>query len=209
MARVNGPLMSMDASGALGGTVVFSKWKGRNYVRQLVRPANPKSGGQTSMRAMMKFLSQQWSGLQAADKASWEDLAESLVISPFNAFTKTNLARNKDFLAPSTDYPAAEATAPDAIDDFAAVAGVRSITIELSTVPLLDGCWGFLLFRSTTTGFTPAFDNLIAVVEADADTSVYYVDTPLTADTYYYDAKPFNEDGKLGSLDGEINATVT
>lgn len=50
MAKVSGPLMSMDASGKFGGTIVFSKWKGRNVVRQLVVPANPNSAGQEAAR---------------------------------------------------------------------------------------------------------------------------------------------------------------
>ena len=50
MAKVTGPLMSIDASGKFGGTIVFSKWKGRNVVRQLVVPANPNSAGQEAAR---------------------------------------------------------------------------------------------------------------------------------------------------------------
>ena len=50
MAKVSGPLMSMEASGAFGGTLVFGKWKGRNTVRQLVTPSNPKTQGQEDAR---------------------------------------------------------------------------------------------------------------------------------------------------------------
>ena len=50
MAKVTGPLMSMDASGAFGGALVFGKWKGRPTVRQLVTPANPQSANQTIAR---------------------------------------------------------------------------------------------------------------------------------------------------------------
>jgi len=42
--------MSMDASGAFGGAIVFSKWKGRNTVRQLVTPSNPMSTDQVTAR---------------------------------------------------------------------------------------------------------------------------------------------------------------
>lgn len=50
MAKVTGPLMSMDATGSYGGSLVFGKWKGRNTVRQLVKPANPQTAGQTTAR---------------------------------------------------------------------------------------------------------------------------------------------------------------
>lgn len=50
MAKVTSPLMSLDASGAFGGALVFGKWKGRNTVRQLVTPSNPMSLTQVQAR---------------------------------------------------------------------------------------------------------------------------------------------------------------
>lgn len=208
MVKVQAPALSLDASGQLGGALVFSKWKGRSYVRTLVKPSNPKSGGQLGVRAAFKFLSQEWADIAAEAKAAWEDLAEADIVSTFNAYMKFNLLRNRNFLGLTVRPDLMLADAPDAIDDFAAVAGERQITIELSTLPVVNGCWGFLLYRSTSTGFTPSFDNLIAIVPANGISSVYYVDTPLDPDTYYYDAKPMNDDASLGALDGEINATV-
>lgn len=52
-AKVSGPLMSMDASGKIANAIVFAKWKGRNYVRQLVTPYNPQSVGQQAVRAAL------------------------------------------------------------------------------------------------------------------------------------------------------------
>jgi hypothetical protein len=54
--------MSMDASGKFAGTLVFSKWKGRPTVRQLVRPSNPRSQLQQDARNAMRVLaeSQRW-----------------------------------------------------------------------------------------------------------------------------------------------------
>jgi hypothetical protein len=56
MAKVTGPLMSMDASGKFGGTLVFGKWKGRPTVRQLVNPANPMSATQETARNAIRVL---------------------------------------------------------------------------------------------------------------------------------------------------------
>lgn len=50
MAKVTGPLMSMQASGAFAETLVFANRKGQNVVRQLVIPANPKTNGQITAR---------------------------------------------------------------------------------------------------------------------------------------------------------------
>lgn len=54
MAKVTGALFSMDASGGFGGALVFGKWKGRQTVRQLVTPANPKSADQETARNMVR-----------------------------------------------------------------------------------------------------------------------------------------------------------
>jgi len=50
MAKVSGPLMSMQASGKFADTLVFSNRKGANVVRQLVIPANPMSANQEIAR---------------------------------------------------------------------------------------------------------------------------------------------------------------
>jgi hypothetical protein len=56
MAKVSGPLMSMDASGKFAGTLVFTRWKGRPVVRQLVTPSNPQSAGQLTARNAVRVL---------------------------------------------------------------------------------------------------------------------------------------------------------
>lgn len=56
MAKVSGPLMSMDASGAFAGAIVFGKWKGRNVVRQLVKPSNPQTEAQENVRNAMRVM---------------------------------------------------------------------------------------------------------------------------------------------------------
>jgi hypothetical protein len=53
MAKVTGPLMSLDASGTVGKTTTFSKWKGRNYVRLRVTPLNPRSNAMQLVRQKM------------------------------------------------------------------------------------------------------------------------------------------------------------
>lgn len=53
MSKVTGPLFSLDARNKLGGAIVYSIWKGRNYVRRLIVPANPKSDDQAQARLFM------------------------------------------------------------------------------------------------------------------------------------------------------------
>lgn len=64
MAKVTGPLMSMDASGSVGGTLTFSKWVGRSYVRHLVIPSNPQTADQMTVRNAFSVMGKAtaWAG---------------------------------------------------------------------------------------------------------------------------------------------------
>lgn len=207
MVRVKAPALSLEASGSLANALVFSKWKGRPYVRSLVTPANPKSGGQVGMRQMLKWLSQQWSGITAGPQATWETRANQQIISPFNAYVGYNMFRWRDFLAPSTQDPADVGDSAATIGTTTAVAGVRSITVTIPITTANDG-WGVCVFRSLTTSFSTAFDNLIGIGLVNGTNDVVLVDSPLVPDTYYYNFREFTFDGQLGSEDGEINAVV-
>jgi len=45
--------MSIDARGKIGDAIVFSVWKGQNYVRQWLKPANPQSVAQGDQRIIL------------------------------------------------------------------------------------------------------------------------------------------------------------
>jgi hypothetical protein len=200
--------MSLDASGSLGGAVVFSKWKGRPYVRSLVIPHNPKSGGQVGVRAMFQFLTQKWAALTAGNKATWEDRAAATNISPFNAYVAHNQFRWRNFLAPSKEDPAAEASSTPSAPTVVATAGTRQISLAI-THGATSPTWGYMIFRSPTGTFTGVWSNCIACVAIDGSANGAYIDTPLAAGTYYYSAIGFNIDGVKGTESAEANATVT
>lgn len=208
MVKVNAPAMSLDASGSLGGALVFSKWKGRPYVRTLVKPSNPKSALQVSVRAMFAFLSQQWASQSTADQATWSDIADSLVASEFNAYMSKNQASWRNFLPPTQAYPAAQAGAVGSTPTWSATAGVRQITLS-NAWSAANQNWGLIIFRALASGFTPGISNAIAVILNEGTAAATYVDTPLDPDTYYYNAIGFTDDGVLGSAIGEVSATVT
>lgn len=50
MAKVTGPLMSLEASGTIGNALTFSRWVGRPYVRRYTIPGNPQTLGQETQR---------------------------------------------------------------------------------------------------------------------------------------------------------------
>lgn len=208
MVKVNAPAMSLDASGSLAGALVFSKWKGRNYIRQHVTPANPKSGPQVGIRAMMKFLSQNWDALSDAQKADWLDRATSSVISNFNAFVGYNLSRWRNFRSPSKLDPATEDDIHGAISGHAATGAIRQITLSWN-VTAVEALWGIQIFRDTTGDPTSAFSNCIAVVLCDSVATHTYVDSPLDPGTYYYNFRKFTESGLSATPDGSVNAAAS
>lgn len=71
MAKVSGPLMSMDASGKFGGALVFANRLGTNVVRQLVTPSNPMSANQEIARNIIRVAGadQRFSNLTALVRA--------------------------------------------------------------------------------------------------------------------------------------------
>lgn len=112
MAKVTGPLMSLDASGAFGGSLVFGKWKGRNTVRQLVTPANPQSSGQQDSRNRVRAVgnAQRWVNL-TSDIATGRTLTDkALLIAAAPAGQAWNGFLSKSMIgAGGLNYAAAEA----------------------------------------------------------------------------------------------------
>jgi len=62
MAKVEGPLFSLEARGKIGDAIVYFPWKGRHVVRQWLKPTNPQSALQGyvrgALKAIGKFISQ-------------------------------------------------------------------------------------------------------------------------------------------------------
>jgi hypothetical protein len=99
MARLTGPLLSLDASGSIFSTVVYSKWKGINYARLSVTPYNPKSDYQVGVREVMSkgvMYFTKGSYVPAPAKTWWNTYAEGTNMSGINRFMKFFVALNYD-----------------------------------------------------------------------------------------------------------------
>ncbi len=99
MARLTAPLLSLDASGSIFGTVVYSKWKGLNYARLSVIPYNPKSDYQSGIRETIRFgvmYFTKGSYIGAPAKTWWNTYAEGTNMSGINRFMKFFVAQNYD-----------------------------------------------------------------------------------------------------------------
>lgn len=205
MALVHGPLFSMDASGTIGNAIVFSKWKGRPYVRERVIPSNPRSGAQTGRRAMWKFLSQDWTNILTADRATWDDLAAQLVASDFNAYMSLNIEDWHNFLAPSMTLARARTNTPSDNVLTAAVWEENRIKLTLSGAALGDN-WGMTIYAKEGGAVTPAVGNCII---CDPDTTIAAHDifwTPPTVATWHFNSIAFADDGAQAAAGGAQDA---
>lgn len=208
MARVDGPLFSLQASGSLADTITFSRWKGRPLVRQTVVPANPRSDSQVSNRAMMRFIAEAWRYLTTAEQLAWEELARADAISNFNAYTRSGMRRWQQF-TPPTSEPEPPFSAPGSISAIAAYGGVRQAQLDINMATPVSG-WGLLIFASMTTGFTPGKSNTRFVHRLDTSISGQtVVVTDLEPGTWYFRARPFSRSGNQGGDSVEVPATVT
>jgi hypothetical protein len=99
MAKVTAPLLSFGGLGTIAKTAVYSKWKGRPYVRQYVIPANPKSAEQTLTRNAFAFSNQAWKLAGPLLRAPWDRFATGQVLTGRNAFMGKFVNENR----PETD----------------------------------------------------------------------------------------------------------
>jgi len=92
MAKVNAPLLSLSAAGALGKTIVAATWKGIKYMRQYVTPSNPKSTDQVAQRTIFSTVVDHFhdANFTAADKVAYNTRATKTGkrMSGFNLFCR-------------------------------------------------------------------------------------------------------------------------
>jgi len=205
MVKVYGPMMSLDASGTLGDAITFSKWKGRNYVRERVIPSNPKSGAQTGRRSLFKFLAQAWAALDSADQATYQPLADELVASPFNAYVSLNMKDWHNFLAPSQTLLRPRANTPS--DNALTAAAWEENRIKLSiSGSALGDAWGILIFAKEAGAVTPAVGNAIIAALDDTIAAHDLFWTPPTVATWHFNSIAFADDGAQAAAGGAQSA---
>ena len=204
MVKLKGPMLSLEASGTLAETVTVSNWKGRAYMKKHAVPSNNQQQAQLGIRTAMTFLTQQWSGLSAAQQESWQDLAEADQVSPVNSYVGTNLLRVADALAPTKEYPAAETAWAPAWGGVVTEVFPTFVRVQLTVLPG-PVPWPFFLYRDASTGFTPSPSNLVAMALGVNFPSVINIrDEPPSHGTWYYRKASGSPDGSIA-----IDATET
>lgn len=99
MAKIEGPLFSIDADGKFGKSVIFSKVKGIKTAKSYKIPNNPKSDDQQGQRGYMteSVLAWKTDGYTIADIEAWNVYAkiQKGFLSGYNMFLKERINFSK------------------------------------------------------------------------------------------------------------------
>ena len=103
MAKLTGPLLSFGATGQIAKTMVVGTWRGIDYARQYVVPANPRTTAQQANRTRFALLREMWKLAPAEVRAPWTAFATGRKFLNFNAF----VGENNRLLVGETDLQSA------------------------------------------------------------------------------------------------------
>ena len=108
MAKLKGPLMSIDARGAFAKSMVFGGWKGIQWARMYFIPQNPQTDAQDAIRLIFSQGVQRWQGGGAVVAADWETAAQATgkTLSGFNFFMSEYINSMRAGETPSDTPPA-------------------------------------------------------------------------------------------------------
>lgn len=159
MAVLTGPLLSIDARGKFGGSLIYSKQSGTNYVKAYAVPTNPQSTNQIYQRSFISWLTKSWSDFSQVRKDTWLELAEDLSLSSYHAFLSMNTKRWAAGQRPVAE-PDIRSTIPDGDVTFSVIRDDRTrylhTFIELGNEPYLVH-----YHYGLSSGFSPSKTNLI------------------------------------------------
>lgn len=98
MTKSVAPLLSLDPRGTFAGVMVASYWRGVNYLRLRVVPANPQSDAQTAIRTVMTNGVTNWKDgtIDEAAQTLWNSYAAGQRMSGFNRYMRAYIGDNYD-----------------------------------------------------------------------------------------------------------------
>lgn len=134
-----------EYSGTVAKTGVFAKWKGRKYRRKWVKPANPRTPMQQSIRSSFSNAVSKYQDFNQYQKEAYNYLSAGLVMSGYNLFIsrwqKMSAADRQAYTSPPTGFKQL------GLGDYSAEKTVSTTqntsTYTVGTNPLVIGKTGF------------------------------------------------------------------
>ena len=192
MVKLIGPCFSLAARGTLNDAITYAVLGRTCYAKSYFHPANPKSNAQVGIRAMARFLTQNWKNLTETQQAKFETIAEEWNLSPYHAWLRLNARRWNSHQMPISDLdytlgPIFSWQTPS----FEKTGRIYELELELYEAFRVPFSAEFCL--ATNSGFTPARSNAkIITNNVDIQGSwAYFYGTWLAPDdaTYYMKAR--------------------
>ena len=208
MVKTKAPLLSLGASGKVGGVLIASNWRGRTYMKKLSIPMNPNTEPQVSVRAMMRFLTQLWAQVDPADQATWDVPATASNITPLDAFVAENLSRWGRFTPPGDYYPVDDTGSVPSLALTSVVAKGRGVLITINT---FSGSYptNLALHHGLVGAFPPAYTNAIWFKRASSASTHTFFHTPLRTGQHVYSVNANSQGGNAGGYPSQKSAFVT
>jgi hypothetical protein len=213
MAIVKGPLFSVGAKGQFAKTIIYEEWKGRTYAKEYKVPGLTRYPAQRAVRAIIKFLSQQWPILQtiypAMNYQPWYDLAAERQTSAIAEFCRYNSERILAGRAPSATYPATEQLTYGTIAACVFTAGVGYIQ-AVTNWDFMDAGWDLMLYMRSAVG-TPTARELGAIIAPPTSGENYTATIEnVEPGTYQCYNQAAGLDGAMGpAIEGPTEVIVT
>lgn len=186
MSRLTAPLLSFGASGQIAKTQVYSVWKGRQYARRYVVPANPNSLDQQETRNTFSWLNNVWKYMPATAIDAWNAYADASRFTNRNGWIKVNLSnlRSETDLTNLVFSPSAAGGLAAAGISCAATAGGIDVTLTAPSLPT-----GWTIAKGIAAAIRqqdPQTGTLYPVAAGEDATSAYVIQlTGLTAGQVY------------------------
>ena len=113
MPKLLGPLFSVKATGALGGSLTYQNTKGQPIVRARTSHPDAQTPAQLSQRWLYALGIGQWMGFSPAQRAPYVAAAVGQPLTPMNAWLRTWLTTTPDL---AFGIPCQQASGPTAFD---------------------------------------------------------------------------------------------
>lgn len=130
MALVTGPLHSFEAHGQIGHALIYEEWNGRYYVKAYKVPTLRRVPAQRAVRAIIRFLTDEWENAPPVLKPTWEELGEKAGTSGIAEFCRVNFERIWTGRGPSISYPGSEGIPTYILGTFTVTGGAGYIDVK-------------------------------------------------------------------------------
>lgn len=181
MAKVTGPLMSMEASGTFGDTLTFRKRKGVNVVGVRSNPSNPQTTDQMHARAIFASVANTTKKVDKTETVfeflrggapagqTWNSYLGSLLIG----------AQAAQFEASKTAYgTGGNATVKGYFDDAAGQAGISPVDLDGTSNTQISA--GLVLWNAYSALYNAGSTDTPALITSASEANVFAFTDALT-----------------------------